>query len=66
MSTVQEIEQAITALNPDQLDVLCGWLDENLPLLTDARLEQDIAAGRLDGAIRRALEHQRAGLTKPL
>ena len=56
LSTVQEIERAIEALSPKQLEELYSWLDERHAQLIDARIESDLAAGRLDKAIHRALE----------
>jgi hypothetical protein len=48
MNTVQEIEHAIQALTPPELEELYSWLDQNCPQPIDARLQSDLAAGRLD------------------
>jgi hypothetical protein len=48
MSTVQEIEQAIRALGPQDLAALRSWFADLDAELWDAKLEQDVAAGRLD------------------
>lgn len=64
--TVQEIERAIEALTPDELDELYLWLDQSYPQLMDARIESDLSSGRLDDAIRRALDDEKNGRTKPL
>ncbi len=63
---VQEIERAIRTLTPEELDELYVWLDQHYPQPIDARIESDLAAGRLDGAIDRALDDERNGRTKPL
>jgi len=59
MNTVLEIERAIRALSPDELDELYTWMDQNLPI--DARLKSDLDAGRIDDRIARALDDHRAG-----
>lgn len=64
--TVQEIERAIEALTPDELDELYLWFDQSYPQLMDARIESDLSGGRLDDAIRRALDDEKNGRTKPL
>jgi len=56
LHTVQEIERAIGALSPEELEELYSWLDEYQPQPIDARLSSDLAAGRLDKAIQRALD----------
>jgi len=66
LSTIQEIERAIDHLAPDQIQQLYVWLDEHHPHTIDARLESDLAAGRLDRAIEKALEDEEAGRIQPL
>ena len=66
MNTVQEIEQAIQALTPRELEQLYSWLDQHCPPPVDARIESDLAAGRLDEAIGRALEDEKSGRVQPL
>lgn len=66
LNTVQEIERAIAALTPDQLAELYAWLDQYDPQPIDARLQNDLAAGRLDNAIARALDDEQHGRTEPL
>lgn len=48
MSTVQEIEQAIRNLDPQDLAALRQWFAEFDAELWDHQLEQHVAAGRLD------------------
>ena len=59
MSTVQEIEYAIKALTPRELKELYSWLDQHGPQPIDARIQSDLAAGRLDKAIDRALDDEK-------
>jgi hypothetical protein len=65
-STILEIEQAIESLNSEELVKLYPWLEENHPAPIDARLPSDLAAGRLDSAILRALQDEAAGELRPL
>jgi len=61
MNTVLEIERAIGALSPNELDELYTWMDQNCPI--DVQLKTDLDAGRLDDRIARALADHRAGNT---
>ena len=64
MNTVLEIERAIRALSPSELDELYAWMDQNCPI--DAQLKTDLDAGLIDGRIARALADHRAGNIQPL
>jgi hypothetical protein len=66
LETVQEIETAIDALSPQQLQELYTWLDQHHPHLIDSRLPGDLAKGRLDTAIQRALNDEETGRIRPL
>ena len=66
LNTVQEIERAIRALAPSELEELYAWLDEHCPQPIDAQLKADLEAGRIDGRINRALADHKAGNTQPL
>lgn len=66
LSTLHEIERAISALTQEQVEELCVWLDRHYPQPIDVRIESDLAAGRLDNAIQRALDDEKNGRTKPL
>ncbi len=65
LSTVQEIERAISALTPNEPEELYNWLDQRSDTI-DARIEPDLAAGCLDDAIERALSDEKSGRVKPL
>ena len=64
--TVQEIERAIGALTPQQIDELYLWLERRHAQPIDAQLEADLQAGRIDGRINRALADHKAGRTQLL
>ncbi len=66
LGTVQEIERAIDDLAPQQLEELFLWLDQRYPQPIDAQLESDLAAGRIDDRINRAMADYEAGKTEPL
>jgi hypothetical protein len=66
LNTIQEIERAIDALTPQELGELYSWLDRYHPQPIDARVQSDVAAGRLDNAIRRALDDEKNGRVQPL
>lgn len=63
---LQEIERAIDALTPQELDELYSWLDRHHPQAIDARVASDLAAGRLDRAIARALDDEENGRVRAL
>jgi hypothetical protein len=66
LNTVQEIERAIGTLTPQELEELYLWLDQNCPQPIDIRLQSDLTAGRLDGAIQQALDDEKNGRVQPL
>jgi hypothetical protein len=61
MSTVQEIEQAMRRLSPDELAQLRAVFAELDAEAWDARIEADAAAGRLDALAEEALKDFREG-----
>jgi hypothetical protein len=64
--SIQEIERAIDALTPQQIDELYRWLDQRHPQPIDTQLKDDLDAGRIDGRINRALADHKAGNTQAL
>lgn len=58
LGTVEEIERAIEALAPSQIEDLYAWLDRNFPLAIDSSISSGIADGRLDKAIFAALDDE--------
>jgi hypothetical protein len=65
LNKVMEIEQAIGALTPEELDELYLWLDDN-PSPLDRRIALDLTSGALDDAIGQALADERNGRVQPL
>jgi len=65
MRSLEEIERAIEELEPQDFDELCAWLERREQEF-DARIKADLAAGRVDSLIDRALEQERNGETRPL
>jgi len=64
---VAEIERAIGALTEQELRELLAGLDQYAgPQPLDRRLEADLGAGRLDEAVREALDDERRGRVRPL
>jgi len=66
LNTIQEIERAIGALKPREVEELNVWLEQHCPPPLDTSLQSDLAAGRLDTAIQRALDDEESGRTQPL
>jgi hypothetical protein len=67
LNTVQEIERAIGALTPTEREELRSRLDEDSrPQPIDARIQGDLAMGRLDKALQQALGEEEKGTVQPL
>ena len=66
MNTVEEIERAIDALTPQQIEELYVWLDQPYSQPLDVQLKADLTAGRIDNRIDRAVADHKAGNTEPL
>jgi hypothetical protein len=66
MSTVQEIESAITKLKPEEIRAVGVWLDELRETMWDQQIEADAKAGRLDKLMEEAKDDFKAGRCKPL
>ena len=56
MNTVQEIEQAIRGLTPQDLAAFRAWFADFDADAWDRQLEEDVAAGRLDRLAEEALQ----------
>lgn len=66
MSTVDEIERAVTGLSPDDLSRFGEWFLAFYAAQWDQQIERDAAAGRLDVFGEEALAEFRSGSTRPL
>jgi len=65
MSTVKEIESAISKLPAAEVHQVADWLQEYREELWDRQIEADAAAGKLDGLIHKAKTDYRAGRATP-
>lgn len=64
---IKEIERAIGELTREELEELRVWLDEYAgPTPLDRNIEADVAVGRLDEAVERALGDEKLGRVRPL
>jgi hypothetical protein len=66
VSTVAEIESAISTLPDKDAWTVASWLQKHLDAKWDKQMDEDIAAGRLDKLAEQAMEHYHAGRVKPL
>ena len=66
-SKVQQIERAIGSLTQQELEELKVWLDQYAgPQPIDTRIQEDLAAGRLDKAVERAVQDEKQGRVRLL
>lgn len=63
---VKQIERAITQLPAQELAELMSWLEEYHAQVWDKRIEEDLAAGRLNALLREMDGEYEAGLGQPL
>ncbi len=61
MSTLQDIERAVSQLSSEELAAFRAWFAEFDAEIWDRQFEEDVAAGRLDGLAEKALKHLREG-----
>ena len=61
MSTIQEIEDAIRQLSPEDLAAFRAWFAEFDAGLWDRQIQADVSTGRLDALAEEALEDFRNG-----
>jgi hypothetical protein len=61
MTTLNEIERAVSQLSPEELAVFRTWFAEFDAAVWDQQLEKDVAAGRLDALAQKAVQHLREG-----
>ncbi|MBV9034332.1 MAG: hypothetical protein JO182_07540 [Acidobacteriaceae bacterium] len=67
ITSLKDIETAISKLSPQEYDELLTWLSEHtLPQQIDLQLKADLDAGRMDELIDRAVADYKAGRTTPL
>jgi hypothetical protein len=66
MSTIKEIESAVSKLSREELSAFRSWFTEFDAAAWDKQFEEDVRAGRLDKLADEALEDLRAGRCKDL
>ena len=66
MSTVHEIQNAVRQLSNEDLTAFRDWFAEFDAAMWDEKLEDDIAAGRLDALADEALRDLREGRSTDL
>jgi hypothetical protein len=66
MTTVQEIENAITHLPKDEILTLGKWFEEFESKLWDEQFEEDVKSGRLDKLANQAITDFRNGKCQEL
>ena len=66
MSRVEQLEQQIQQLDPQEFTQFRDWFLEFESDAWDREIERDSKAGKLDALARKALEDHAAGRTTPL
>jgi hypothetical protein len=66
MSRIEDIEQQVEALSPEELVQFRAWFLEFDWAAWDQQLERDVGAGKLDALSERALREHGSGQTTPL
>jgi hypothetical protein len=66
MSKIEELEQKVQALSPEELAQFREWFLEFDWAAWDRQLERDVRAGKLDAMAEKALRDHAADKTKPL
>jgi len=66
MSTVEEIENAISKLPPEDLARFRAWFDAFEAARFDEKIERDAKSGKLDRLAEQALADYRAGRAREL
>ncbi len=64
--SVEELESVVSKLPTAELARFSEWFEEFIAEQWDRQIEQDMQAGRLDSALKRADDHYEAGRCKPL
>jgi hypothetical protein len=66
MSTVKELEKAITGLPPEQLAEFRAWFETFDAARWDRQIEEDVKSGKLDRVAEKAIGEYRKGKAKPI
>ena len=63
--SIEQLESAVSGLAPAELARFSQWFEGFMAEQWDRQIEQDMAAGRLDAALKRADDHHEAGRCTP-
>jgi hypothetical protein len=66
MSSVEEIEQAVSQLAPSDLAVFRRWFEQFEADLFDRAIERDALSGKLDRLAEQAIAQHRKGFSREL
>jgi hypothetical protein len=66
MGKIENIEQQVQTLSPEELAQFRAWFLEYDWAAWDRQIERDVRAGRLDDLAEKALRDHAAGKTTPL
>jgi len=66
MTRVEQLEQQIVQLDPEEFAQLREWLMEQDWAEWDRQIERDAASGKLDRLVKQALADHAAGKSRPL
>lgn len=66
MAKIEEIEDAVKDLSPEDLRAFRSWFAEFDAERWDRQIEEDVAAGRLDSLADEALREHRQGRSRRL
>jgi hypothetical protein len=64
--SIQEIQNAVAKLSPQELSVFSQWFEDFVADQWDRQIERDAKAGRLNEVLERAEQHREAGRCTPL
>jgi hypothetical protein len=66
MTTVEDIEEAVSKLTPEQLAKFRAWFEEFEARRFDEKIERDAKSGKLDRLAEEAVRAYRKGLAREL
>ncbi|HLH98749.1 MAG TPA: hypothetical protein VKW08_26870 [Xanthobacteraceae bacterium] len=66
MTTLDDIEKAVTELPPEQLAKFRAWFEEFEAVRFEQGIERDAKSGRLDQLVEQALADYRSGRAREL
>jgi hypothetical protein len=66
MGRIEDLEQQVQALSPEELARFRAWFFEFDWAVWDQQIERDVREGRLDALAEKALREHAAGRTRPV